>query len=229
MGLMVDMIMLCLLIIFVIVLWLMVLGELFMYLGVLVVCVLVGLIVGGSIGFVFGVVNGVLCLFEMLIDIMLQMICNILYFVLILLVILWFGIGEGVKLFFVVFGVFFLIYLNMLYGICNVDFQLIEMGWVYGMILCQLFCCIVLLGVLFLIFVGLCYGLGIMWLMLIVVEILLVLLGFGYMVMQVCEFMIFDVVVLLILFYVVFGKLVDILICVLECCVLKWSFVYVGC
>ena len=61
------------------------------------------------------------------------MLRNVPHLALIPLVILWFGIGEGAKLFLVALGVFFPVYLNTLHGIRSVDPQLIEMGRSYGM------------------------------------------------------------------------------------------------
>ena len=201
-------------------------GELFTHLGVSAARALAGLAVGGGIGFALGVANGVSRTSESLTDSTLQMVRNIPHLALIPLVILWFGIGEGAKLFLVALGVFFPIYLNTLHGIRNVDPQLIEMGRAYGMNGRQLFRRIVLPGALPSIFVGLRYGLGIMWLTLIVAETLSASSGLGYMAMKAREFMVLDVVVLSILLYAALGKLADTLTRALERRALKWSPAY---
>lgn len=203
-------------------------GELLTHLGVSAMRALAGLLVGGGIGFALGVGNGVSRLSETLTDSTLQMVRNIPHLALIPLVILWFGIGEGAKLFLVALGVFFPIYLNTLYGIRNVDPQLIEMGRAYGMTGRQLFRRIVLPGALPSIFVGLRYGLGIMWLTLIVAETLSASSGLGYMAMKAREFMVLDVVVLSILLYAALGKLADTLTRALERRALQWSPAYAG-
>ncbi|WP_323717936.1 ABC transporter permease subunit [Paracoccus aminovorans] len=203
-------------------------GELFAHLGVSAARALAGLAIGGGIGFLLGVANGVSRLSETLTDSSLQMIRNIPHLALIPLVILWFGIGEGAKLFLVALGVFFPIYLNTLHGIRNVDPQLIEMGRAYGMSGRTLFRRVVLPGALPSIFVGLRYGLGIMWLTLIVAETLSASSGLGYMAMQAREFMVLDVVVLAILLYAALGKLADALTRALERRALKWSPAYAG-
>lgn len=201
-------------------------GELFAHLGVSALRALAGLAVGGAIGFALGVANGVSRLSETLTDASLQMIRNIPHLALIPLVILWFGIGEGAKLFLVALGVFFPIYLNTLHGIRNIDPQLIEMGRAYGMGPRQLFRRIVLPGALPSIFTGLRYGLGIMWLTLIVAETLSASSGLGYMAMKAREFMVLDVVVLSILLYAALGKLADTLTRALERRALQWSPAY---
>lgn len=201
-------------------------GELFTHLGVSAARALAGLLIGGGIGFLLGVANGVFRLSETLTDSSLQMIRNIPHLALIPLVILWFGIGEGAKLFLVALGVFFPIYLNTLHGIRNVDPQLVEMGRAYGMNGRTLFFRVVLPGALPSIFVGLRYGLGIMWLTLIVAETLSASSGLGYMAMKAREFMVLDVVVLSILLYALLGKLADTLTRALERRALKWSPAY---
>ena len=70
---------------------------------------------------------------EIATDTLLQMVRNVPHLALIPLVILWFGIEETAKIFLVVLGVFFPIYINTLHGIRTVDPQLIEMGRIYGM------------------------------------------------------------------------------------------------
>lgn len=203
-------------------------GELLTHLGVSTARALAGLVVGGGIGFALGVANGISRKSELLTDTTLQMVRNIPHLALIPLVILWFGIGEGAKLFLVALGVFFPIYLNTLHGIRNVDPQLIEMGRAYGMNARTLFRRIILPGALPSIFVGLRYGLGIMWLTLIVAETLSASSGLGYMAMQAREFMILDVVVLAIVLYAALGKLADTLTRALERRALKWSPAYAG-
>lgn len=201
-------------------------GELLTHLGVSALRALAGLVVGGGIGFALGVANGVSRLSETLTDTTLQMVRNIPHLALIPLVILWFGIGEGAKLFLVALGVFFPIYLNTLHGIRNIDPQLLEMGRAYGMNSRQLFRRIVLPGALPSIFTGLRYGLGIMWLTLIVAETLSASSGLGYMAMKAREFMVLDVIVLSILLYAALGKLADTLTRALERRALKWSPAY---
>ena len=93
----------------------------------------VGFAIGGGIGFTLGLLNGLSGLAEKLTDSTLQMVRNIPHLALIPLVILWFGIGEGAKIFLVALGVFFPIYVNTLHGVRSVDPHLIEMGRAYGM------------------------------------------------------------------------------------------------
>jgi len=138
------------------------------------------------------------------------------------LVILWFGIGEEAKIFLVVIGVLFPVYLNTFHGIRTVDRGLIEMARVYGLGPFALFWRVILPGALPSIFVGLRYALGIMWLTLIVAETISASSGIGYMAMQAREFLLVDVVVLSILIYALLGKLADSTARLLERLCLSW-------
>jgi len=187
---------------------------------------LAGLVVGGSIGFALGLINGLSYSVERVTDTSLQMIRNIPNLALIPLVILWFGIGEGAKLFLVSLGVLFPIYANTFQGVRTVDPHLIEMGRIYGMSRWSLFHKVILPGALPSIFVGLRYALGIMWLTLIVAETIAASSGLGHMAMDAREFMAIDVVVLAILIYALLGKVADIATRALERRMLAWHPAY---
>jgi sulfonate transport system permease protein len=186
----------------------------------------VGFTVGGGIGFALGLLNGLSGVAEKLTDSTLQMVRNIPHLALIPLVILWFGIGEGAKIFLVALGVFFPIYVNTLHGVRSVDPHLIEMGRAYSMTRATLIRRVVLPGALPSIFVGLRYGLGITWLTLIVAETIAASSGIGYMAMNAREFMLVDVVVFAILIYAALGKLADSAVHVLERLCLAWNPTY---
>ncbi len=170
---------------------------------------LAGFVVGGSLGFAFGLANGLSRLSDRLTDTTFQMLRNVPHLALIPLVIVWFGIGEGAKLFLVALGVFFPVYLNTLHGIRSVDPQLIEMGRSYGMNTATLFRRVIFPSALPSVFVGIRFGLGIMWLTLIVAETIAAQSGLGYMAMQAREFMQTDIVVMAIVIYALLGKLAD--------------------
>jgi sulfonate transport system permease protein len=182
----------------------------------------VGFLIGGSIGLSLGVLNGASRLAEQLLDSSLQMIRNIPHLALIPLVILWFGIGDSARIFLVVLGVFFPIYINTFHGIRAIDPNLIEMGKVYQLKARELFWQIILPGALPNILVGLRYSLGLMWLTLIVAETIAADSGIGYMAMNAREFMQTDVVVLSILLYALLGKLADVAVRRLERWWLPW-------
>ncbi len=197
-------------------------GELFRNIGISAGRAITGFLLGGSIGFTLGLFNGISPIAEKLLDSSIQMLRNIPNLALIPLVILWFGIGDGARLFLVSLGVLFPIYLNTFYGIKSVDPGLIEMGKIYGLNTWALFWRIILPGAMSSILVGVRYSLGIMWLTLIVAETIAADSGIGYMAMNAREFLQTDVVVLSILLYALLGKLADVIARTLENYWLQW-------
>jgi sulfonate transport system permease protein len=197
-------------------------GELVKHLAISGTRALVGFAIGGGIGFLLGLINGSFAIAETLLDTSLQMLRNIPHLALIPLVILWFGIGEEAKIFLVIIGVMFPIYLNTYHGIRTVDAGLIEMGRVYGLNPLQIFWKIVLQGALPSILIGVRFALGIMWLTLIVAETIASDSGIGYLAMNAREFLQTDVVVFAILLYALLGKLADVAARFLESILLQW-------
>jgi sulfonate transport system permease protein len=187
---------------------------------------LTGLLIGGAIGFGFGLLNGLFGPANRLFDSSLQMLRNIPHLAMIPLVILWFGIGEPAKLFLIVIGVFFPIYVNTIHGIRSTDPKLIEMGRIYGLTPWELLFTVVLPSALPSILVGLRYALGIMWLTLIVAETIACDNGIGYMTMNAREFLQTDIVLVGILLYAVLGKLADTITRALEGWLLRWNPAY---
>lgn len=201
-------------------------GELLTHIGVSFRRAFSGFLIGGGLGLLFGLVNGISKNAEKYLDSTIQMLRNIPHLALIPIVILWFGVGEEAKVFLVIIGVFFPIYINTYHGIRSVDSDLIEMGKVYGLSKWKLFTNIVFPGALSSILVGLRYALGMMWLTLIVAETVAASSGIGYMAMNAREFMQLDIVVLAIILYALLGKLADSLAKLLEQLLLKWNPVY---
>ena len=197
-------------------------GELWSNLRVSAVRALAGFTVGGGLGLALGLLTGVSRRAAMALDTTVQMLRNIPPLALIPLVILWFGIGEGAKLFLVALGVFFPIYLNTLHGIRSVDRGLIEMARSYGLTGWRLYRDVILPGAMPSILVGVRYALGLMWVLLIVAETVSASSGIGYMTMNAREFLQTDVVLVGVLLYALLGKLADVVAGQLERFCLRW-------
>jgi sulfonate transport system permease protein len=185
-----------------------------------------GFAIGGGLGFILGLVNGLSRLSHRLLDSSLQMVRNVPHLALIPLVILWFGIGESAKLFLIVLGVFFPIYLNTAHGVRSVEPRLVEMGRSYGLSRFDLLRKVILPGALPSILIGVRYALGITWLTLIVAETIASDNGIGYMTMNARDFLQTDVMLLGILLYALLGKLADTLTRLLERYLLRWNPAY---
>lgn len=187
---------------------------------------LTGFAIGAGLDFLLGLVNGLWRLSHRVLDSSLQMIRNVPHLALIPLVILWFGIGESAKLFLIVLGVFFPIYLNTTHGVRSVEPRLVEMGRSYGLSRFDLVLKVILPGALPSILIGVRYALGITWLTLIVAETIASDNGIGYMTMNARDFLQTDVMLVGILLYALLGKLADVLTRVLERYLLRWNPAY---
>jgi sulfonate transport system permease protein len=183
---------------------------------------LAGFAIGGAFGLALGVLNGLSATASRLTDTTLQMLRNIPHLAIIPMVILWFGIGEGAKLFLVALGTFPPIYLNTFHGVRMVEPGLIEMARMYRLSRAALFWRVVLPGTMPSILLGVRYALGIMWLTLIVAETISANSGIGYMTMNAREFLQTDVVLVGILVYALLGKLADLMAKGMERLCLAW-------
>jgi ABC-type nitrate/sulfonate/bicarbonate transport system permease component len=181
-----------------------------------------GFAIGGSLGLTLGLATASWRFLETLLDTTLQMIRTIPNLALLPLVIIWFGIGEKAKIFLIVCGVTFPIYLNTFHNVRSVDPNLISMARVYGLDRLALWRHVILPGALPSILVGVRFSLGVMWMTLIVAETIAASSGLGYMATNAREMMQTDVIVLSILLYALLGKLADVVARALEGRFLTW-------
>lgn len=184
---------------------------------------LTGLLIGGGIGFLLGLLNGMFTRSEKYLDTTIQMLRTVPNLALVPLVILWFGIGDGARLFLIAEGVLFAMYINTFHGIRQVDAGLIEMGRAYGLSTRQLFWEISLPGALPSVLLGLRIALGVMWLTLIIAETIAVDSGIGHMANQAREFIRTDVMIFAVILYALLGKLADVVARWLEGRLLQWQ------
>ena len=184
---------------------------------------LTGFAIGGGIGLFLGFITATSRILESLLDSSLQMFRAVPHLALTPLVIIWFGIGEEAKIFLIVCGVMFPIYLNTFHGIRSIDPQLLQMATVYGLNRRGLWRHVILPGALPSILVGVRFSLGVMWMTLIVAEAIAASSGIGYMASNARELMQTDVMVLSILLYALLGKLADVLARCLEKRWLSWK------
>ncbi|MDQ8728169.1 ABC transporter permease subunit [Bradyrhizobium sp. LHD-71] len=197
-------------------------GTLLTDLGVSLLRAATGFAIGGSIAFTLGVLVGFSRLAEALIDRSIQMIRAIPFLALLPLVIVWFGVGEGEKIFLVSLGVTFPIYINTTLGIRQVDPKLLELGRVQGLSRIQLIRRIILPGALPSILTGVRYSLATAWLALVVAETIGAQSGIGFLAMDAREFLRTDVVVLTIVIYALIGVVADAIARLLERRLLAW-------
>lgn len=197
-------------------------GTLLNDLGVSMLRAATGFAIGGGIGFALGTLVGFSRVAEALVDRSVQMIRAIPFLALLPLVIVWFGVGEGQKIFLVSLGVAFPIYINTTLGIRQVDPKLLELGRVQGLGTWQLIRRIILPGALPSILTGIRYSLATAWLALVVAETIGAQSGLGFLAMDAREFLRTDVIVLTIVIYALIGVAADSIAKLLERRLLAW-------
>jgi sulfonate transport system permease protein len=197
-------------------------GTLLNDLGVSMLRAGIGFAIGGGIGFALGTLVGFSRIAEAFIDRSVQMIRAIPFLALLPLVIVWFGVGEGQKIFLVSLGVAFPIYINTTLGIRQVDPKLLELGRVQGLGTWQLIRRIILPGALPSILTGIRYSLATAWLALVVAETIGAQSGLGFLAMDAREFLRTDVIVLTIVIYALIGVAADSIAKLLERRLLAW-------
>jgi sulfonate transport system permease protein len=203
-------------------------GPLLHHLWVSMQRALASLAIGGLLGLTLGLSCGLFRSAEVALDSSFQMLRTIPSLAMIPLAILWFGIGEECKLFLMVLGVFFPLYITAFNGVRSIDPRLIEVGRIYGLNRWQLIRHALLPAALPHLLVGLRLALGFMWINLIVVETIATDSGIGYMVNNAREFMQTDIIVLGICIYALMGKVADSLTRLLERRLLRWNTQFGG-
>ena len=197
-------------------------GRLLSDLGASLLRAAAGFVIGGSLGFVLGTLVGFSRLAEALFDRSVQMVRAVPFLAALPLVIVWFGVGEGGKVFLVSLGVLFPIYINTVLGIRQVDPKLLELGRVTGLSNWTLIRRIVLPGALPSILAGVRYALAVAWLALVIAETIAANTGIGSLAMDAREFLQTDVIVLTIVIYAGIGVVSDAIARLLERRLLAW-------
>ncbi|MFJ5489244.1 ABC transporter permease subunit [Hansschlegelia beijingensis] len=197
-------------------------GSLFNDLAVSLARAATGFAIGGLLGFTLGVAVGFSRVAEAAIDRSVQMVRAVPFLAALPLTIIWFGVGEGQKIFLVSLGVLFPIYVNTVLGIRQVDPKLLELGRVQGLSHWTTIRRIVLPGALPSILTGLRYALAVAWLALVVAETVGAQAGLGFLAMDAREFLRTDVIVLTIVIYALIGAGSDWIARLLERRLLRW-------
>ncbi|WP_310630567.1 ABC transporter permease subunit [Paraburkholderia sp.] len=201
-------------------------GDLFVHLGVSLLRAICGFLIGGAIGLALGVLVGFSRLAQALIDRSIQMVRAVPFLAMLPLVIVWFGVGEGAKIFLVALAVLFPIYINTMLGIRQIDPKLMELAKVIGMKWPAVVRRIILPGAMPAILTGVRYALAHAWLALVIAETLATTRGIGFLAMDAREFLQTNVILLTMIIYAIIGVVADALVRALEARLLSWHANY---
>ncbi|MDR2033831.1 MAG: ABC transporter permease [Helicobacteraceae bacterium] len=139
------------------------------------------------------------------------------------LAILWFGIGEGSKIYIIAIGAFFPILINTIEGIRNIDPKFLELAKVYETSRRRVIARIILPGAAPFIMAGVRLGLSMAWICVVAAELIAAQAGIGYMLMDGRSLARPDMVILGMLIIGVVGKALDDLLRKITKKAIKWQ------
>jgi sulfonate transport system permease protein len=197
-------------------------GQLQLHVGRSALRVFEGTAMGVVLGVSIAVLAGLTRLGEDLLDSTMQVFKAVPNFALTPLLIIWMGIGEGPKVLLITLGVTIAIYVNTYSGIRGVDAQLVEVAHILGAKRSTLIGQVILPGAMPGFLVGLRLGLSSAWLSLIFAETINTTQGIGFLMSRAQTLLQFDVSVLILIIYAVFGLLSYALVRFLERRLLSW-------
>jgi sulfonate transport system permease protein len=203
-------------------------GELFRHLGISFLRVLEGFAIAALVGLPLGIAIGLSRLVDRLTDLLLQLMKPIPPIAWIPLSILWFGIGEGGKVFIIFLGGIFPILINTVDGIRQTDQRFVELARVLEVTRGRFILKVVLPGALPAIMTGLRVGLMVSWICVVAAELIAATSGLGYLIMDGRQLMQTDQVLVGMLTIGAMGKLLDVVLRAAENRLITWKTTFQG-
>ena len=198
-------------------------GNIWENLGISVWRVLQGYLLASVLGIVLGILIGLSRHLDRLTALLIQIIKPIPPIAWIPLVILWFGIGEGGKVFLIFLGGFFTILINVIDGIRQTDRKLVEVSKSMETPFFKHIFEMVIPGAAPNIFTGLRTGLSSCWMCVVAAGLVSSTTGLGYLIMNARQFGKTDVVIIGMLTIGITGKIMDSLLRLLERFIIRWN------
>ncbi|SEH33934.1 ABC transporter permease [Magnetospirillum fulvum] len=203
-------------------------GDLFRHLGISLLRVLEGFAIAAGIGLVLGVGIGLSRQLDRATDLTIQLLKPIPPIAWIPLAILWFGIGEGGKIYIIFLGAVFPILVNTIDGIRQTDHRHVELARILEVSRARFIAQVVLPGALPAIMTGLRVGLMVAWMCVVAAELIAASSGIGYLIMDARQLAQTDQVLVGMITIGAMGKLLDILLKEIERRLITWKTVYSG-
>lgn len=197
-------------------------GELIEHLVASVQRVAWGLSIGVAIGLALALVAGLFRLGEDVVDSSMNILRTIPTIALLPLIIAWVGIGEPAKIFLIVAGTAFPIYMNTFSAIRGVDMKLVEAGQAFGLGRLGLIRRVILPGALPGFLVGLRWAFGAAWLLLFFSEQINTYAGIGFLINQAQGWNRTDIIIMGLVLYGALGLIGDTIVRSLERSLLAW-------
>ena len=144
------------------------------------------------------------------------------------LAILWFGIGEGSKVYIIFIGAFFPILINTMDGIRQTDHRFVELAQILEVLRRRFIRQVILPGALPQIMTGMRVGVNIAWMCVVAAELIAASSGVGFLIMDARQLSQSDVVLAGMFTIGLLGKLTDDLLLHLELKLITWRSAFSG-
>lgn len=198
-------------------------GELWAHVGASALRVIAGVLLGGGAALILGAMSAVARRAGTHADGLLQALALVPVLAFAPLVLLWLGVGETSRLTLLSLGAFFPVYVHTVRGIGAVDPGLVATGRAHGLQGWPLLLHVILPGALPSILTGLRQGVGLVWLLLVALEIFAAPSGIGLLAAQGRESARVDLLVLGIALYAAMSAASQALLHLLARHLLRWS------
>ncbi|MHB0764744.1 ABC transporter permease [Stutzerimonas sp. NM35] len=190
--------------------------------------VLQGFLLAALCGLILGIGIGLSRTMRRLAELPIQLIKPIPPIAWIPLAILWFGIGEGAKIYIIFIGAFFPILINTIDGIRQTDGRFVELAQILEVPRGRFIRQVILPGALPQIMTGLRIGLNISWMCVVAAELIAASSGVGFLIMDARQLSQTDVILAGMITMGFLGKLTDDLLSALERRLITWRSAFSG-
>jgi sulfonate transport system permease protein len=203
-------------------------GDLFRHLGISLLRVLEGFALAAAIGLPLGIGIGLSRTLDRMTDLIIQLLKPIPPIAWIPLAILWFGIGEGGKVFIIFLGAVFPIVVNAVDGIRQTDHRFVELARILEVSRARFILRVILPGALPAIMTGLRTGLMVAWICVVAAELIAAASGLGYLIMDARQLMQTDQVLVGMIAIGAMGKVLDVVLRAAERRLITWKSAFTG-
>ncbi len=198
-------------------------GKLLDNIGVSFVRVIEGFLIALVSAFIIGISVSIFPKFDTFTDLVIQVLRPIPPIAWIPLAILWFGIGQGSKIFIIFLGAFFPIFLNTVEGVRGIDSRFFELAEVYEIPKIKLIRKIIIPGALPSIMTGIRLGLGNAWVCVVAAEMIGATSGVGFMLSDGRSLSRPDIVILGMIIVGIVGKIMDDILRYIRKKIITWN------
>ncbi|HHY45908.1 MAG TPA: ABC transporter permease [Firmicutes bacterium] len=198
-------------------------GELWMHTLVSVQRIVLGFLVGSLAGVLLGLLMGLLPPIRAALGPMVAATFPIPKLAIMPLILLMFGLGETSKVVTVAVGVFYLVLINTMTGVINIDRIYLDVARSFGASKKDFYLTVALPGALPMIFAGLKLGMGTALLLIVAAELSAARAGIGYMIWRAYDMFDIERMFVGLIDMSILGYLLSILLDILERIVIPWK------